>query len=468
MHVDSTRNVYIETSSSNQEALAQYKVDDPNGSKFSFHWINSQLWIEFNSLDTRNLAVGGHTTLGPVDPKGLATSWFVLSGTYGNYTSTGSVDHWMEINHAELKDRTLRNLCIPNSHDTGMYTTSKINTVTPYGSVLTQELSIEGQLNKGIRWFDLRPTPGADNRWYMGHFTKTKVGWLGAYGAKLDTILAGVASFASTHNELIILELSQDNTKVAVKGDDYNLDNASDKDWIQLIDYIKNAPYVGLSKYMWNGQAAIARQGGRKILTNFPLGDFIGYDKNSLRPAIILLVRDNIPGLAYDGKDGVFQQSGSWYYESSSYQPEFDDERVQQWRDFANDPKTKSEPFSYTLSHTQTDGEAAKTFIEEIPERADRGHTVSSILYNADNYARLFFAAMYAFTDSSIYPAAINVNGITGTQYAAIAMAFNQRGMKQYNEVPQAGANGTIAETTSQETVQEISKRQFQIRGRGK
>jgi hypothetical protein len=104
--------------------------------------------------------------------------------------------NWMGQRLRQLGSKMLKQLEIPASHDSGMYT-GGFSTIAK-----TQELSIYGQLANGIRYFDLRP--GYDkgtNTYYIQHG--------GVKGPDLATVLSDMRRFAlEGHKEVWICDFS--------------------------------------------------------------------------------------------------------------------------------------------------------------------------------------------------------------------------------------------------------------------
>ena len=65
----------------------------------------------------------------------------------------GSNEHWMKDNWEHIKDKRLRELVIPGTHDSGTY---QLGWGTGGNTAKTQTNSIGSQLKDGIRYFDLR------------------------------------------------------------------------------------------------------------------------------------------------------------------------------------------------------------------------------------------------------------------------------------------------------------------------
>ena len=105
--------------------------------------------------------------------------------------------NWMRDRLGRLGNVKLRNLVLPASHDSGMYTAG-LSVIAK-----TQELSILGQLEYGIRYFDLRPKFDAgDERIDIHHG--------GVEGPTLAEVLLDIQAFAAAggRQELIIIDFS--------------------------------------------------------------------------------------------------------------------------------------------------------------------------------------------------------------------------------------------------------------------
>ena len=388
--------------------------------------------MDFNNLETRNQALGTNIFISPKEPTGEAVSWFVLSGTEGSYTSSGKVDDWMARNHVDIKDKNMREMSIPNSHDTGTFNVTQKTAAAAYGSIKTQTVDYYGQLMEGVRWFDIRPVRSTDNVWYSGHWTWVETAgldWQGGNGAPIWDLLYAINYFTREHNELIILEINVNNVYVAGKSFD-DLDNAKTSDWIELLEFMTNDARVGL-RNLWKPTETFKKTND---LTQVPMGEFIGHDASSLRSAVVIIANETVKGFPLDGSRGVYPPS-NFSYESSFSAWSKEDIRLSNWVEIANTRPWQA--FSYCLNHGQTDTQAVLTTIEERTEITDVvGWTRSSILYNADEHARKFFVEMYSSTRADRFPAAFNVDGIVFNQYAALAMAFTQRSTKVWQPGP--------------------------------
>ncbi len=102
-------------------------------------------------------------------------------------------------------DITLTQICLPASHDAGMYLTQHCTAFANTGNTQTQYLRMANQLESGIRMFDIRP------EFYKGKFYtihSTKCDGPGCRGDDLQTILEQTNDFLNTHSELVIFNMS--------------------------------------------------------------------------------------------------------------------------------------------------------------------------------------------------------------------------------------------------------------------
>ncbi|PSR92365.1 hypothetical protein PHLCEN_2v4723 [Hermanssonia centrifuga] len=243
--------VYGLTGTSNQFQLQARATDT------SFN-----LQAYFTAISTANNPQGSTINLGWVHD---GNTVFILSGTAGNYHSINPPSNWMQNSLPTIGNRLLRHISIPGSHDAGM---SFINGSTFFGSddehVLTQTLSIGGQLARGSRYFDLRPTISS-GIFKAGHYsTFPVIGYQGANGESFSSIISDINSFTANNAELIILNLSHD-----LNSDNYS--RLKQNDWNNLFQQLSgirnlfvapNPTTVDLSRlalrqFIGSGQAAV-------------------------------------------------------------------------------------------------------------------------------------------------------------------------------------------------------------------
>lgn len=206
---------------------------------------------------------------------------------------------WMSDRLDAIGGKTLKELVLPATHDSGMFT-GGLSAVAQ-----TQSLSIYGQLSNGIRFFDLRP--GYDknkNYFYIQHN--------GVAGPDLATVLSEVRAFClEGHVELFILKFSRyENFDAKVyKKFVKEIQEALDESWL-----VAKIP------------------GDAKRLADAPLKDYLDGDK----PAVLIVIDQNY---AIDDP-----QTGFWVYRDSAAEdeqkkkqnPKEGDLRV--YDKYANDP----------------------------------------------------------------------------------------------------------------------------------
>src|SRR5882724_6423727 len=161
------------------------------------------LWRRVGTVSGNTIAWSGSTNFDDGRRPSVATNGRLAiqvhqSETFGTvWFSTSLVTdraRWMEQRLPQLKDRTLKQLALPASHDSGMY----LGGLATLGK--TQDLSIYGQLADGIRYFDLRPK-WSGGKLYITHGPIT--------GPLLQDVLNDIKKFLSEgHKELAIFKFS--------------------------------------------------------------------------------------------------------------------------------------------------------------------------------------------------------------------------------------------------------------------
>lgn len=109
----------------------------------------------------------------------------------------------------------LYTVSFPASHDSGMSISTHCTELASSAQTVTQTLDIGGQLNAGIRYFDLRPcvwdisNKNGSSDFYFGHFTEFEQMGLGCLGQNMVESLQQVVEFANENtDEIIILKFS--------------------------------------------------------------------------------------------------------------------------------------------------------------------------------------------------------------------------------------------------------------------
>lgn len=206
---------------------------------------------------------------------------FVLAGANAPFITNTPSSSWMQANLGVLGDRTLRELCMPGSHDSGM---SALNggTLGAFAcNTQTQTTGILGQLQAGARYFDVRPVI-TGGQFATGHYSFIEnTSWQGGNGQSIASIIDDVNTFTANNAELVILDLSHDL--------DTDLGNSSyagftQQQWDALLTQLQGLQHlfatsasdlstVKLSEFIGNGQAAVV------VIVETPgisLGSFAG------------------------------------------------------------------------------------------------------------------------------------------------------------------------------------------------
>jgi hypothetical protein len=115
--------------------------------------------------------------------------------------------NWMGDHATQLSTKTLRQLALPASHDSGAFADN---------AARTQDLPISGQLAYGVRYFDIRPeytggaadSPGDISKFFTYHDIARIFGKDYVQGVAITDVIAQVRAFVQEHEELVILKLS--------------------------------------------------------------------------------------------------------------------------------------------------------------------------------------------------------------------------------------------------------------------
>ena len=120
--------------------------------------------------------------------------------------------NWMSDNRTKLITKSLKDIALPGSHDSGANTDNRAR---------TQTFSIFDQLLYGIRYFDIRPyysgsktTMPIDKSKLVAYHTLDVAQTISPFGGTfegqtIESIAADVRAFLKQHKELVILRISQ-------------------------------------------------------------------------------------------------------------------------------------------------------------------------------------------------------------------------------------------------------------------
>ena len=201
------------------------------------------------------------------------TKYFVLSGRDGHFSSSGLPSDWMQQNLQTLGGRTLREICMPGSHDAGMGKITWSDHIPEFlvsDFTRTQTFEIYYQLDSGSRYLDVRPHLSEGRHW-TGHY----MGKLGARGQSMESIVDDINRFTATNAELIVVNLSHD-TQCDDEFRHYNRD-----EWHSLLQQL-----LGLNRLF-----ILPADSGATTLLDLKLADLIGGG----RAAVVVVIEPNDP-----------------------------------------------------------------------------------------------------------------------------------------------------------------------------
>ncbi|KMJ46464.1 hypothetical protein AB204_03710 [Xenorhabdus khoisanae] len=387
--------------------IAEYKLLDSNESHFQisakYHKDKGRflISIDFISLQTDGNLPGSTLILGWT-PDSLTT--FILSGTEGSYTGTNlKTESWMYDNRKILGDLPLKSICITGSHDAGM---SRITGGTAAGvecNTLTQSYDLLGQLNLGIRFFDIRPVISAAH-YSTGHYSKVGFSWQGANGEPIQSIINGINSFTKNNNELIIIRLSHSlNTDLG----NTSYRSFTQEEWDGLFDQLSKTKNL----YYYQDDET----GSPFSLANITLNKFTNNGANSAVLFVIRKDEKNKIDLGKRYKKGFFYLDDLNIYGKYSNTNDFrkmSDEQIKKMNNFYG--------YKYFLLYWTLTQSTAQSILCKLPG-------VDSIKDLA-NYANQNLSAYpYIVIDSSSYPNIINVDNVLDTNITAFAVAINYK-----------------------------------------
>ena len=360
-----------------------------------------------NNADSRNAIRGSEIGLGMISNRKL---YMVIAGEGGdwNFNSVGEVHKWMYVSLDKWQDRSLRQLCVPASHDSGMsLVTSKTSLAAPT-SIITQYNSVFNQLNNGVRYFDLRPVHH-NGQWVSGHYTFVDSDaincWQGGDGESIQSIIEQVNQFTSDHRELIVLSVSHvqilNDRGFLAKFEREDFRDANPDEWKDLLGC-----FEGLQQ-RWMKTT--------NDLTKVPLKDFIGPFNGPGQSAVILIFGD---GVDIGNRAGMFHNS-VWPWSFSDWQkPEND--RLNKFK--AQVSKADANPFSYSGCHTQTEQEAILCTL---------GQDDKSILNLSENPKNKVFTELFPACTETIHPCSISMDAIDSSDLSALCLAISERSRRQ-------------------------------------
>ncbi|TFK73239.1 PLC-like phosphodiesterase [Pluteus cervinus] len=326
---------------------------------------------------------------------------FILSGKEGNFCSINPPIDWMHSFLPTLGSRTLREICIPGSHDAGMSTRSGGTAFAVKDNVITQTGPVSFQLQAGSRYFDLRPAISAGH-YVAGHYSYVDPlkSWQGGNGQSFDDVISQINDFTSRNRELVIVDLSHDlNTDVG--NSSYRA--LTQDEWNTLLDKFKNQ-----LQHLY-----VAPDPVNIDLSTLRLGDII-----STQPAVIVIVRADNRSVNIDAynSSGFYRSSQLNIYNSYSNSPDLDTMSTDQYKKMAAQ-RTSPDSGLFLLSWTLTQ------------DAADAIGSVVSVKHSILDLAKIANPAIYksllAQCTSNCFPNVLYIDGMDSSDITALAMAVN-------------------------------------------
>lgn len=304
-----------------------YEQDDSGYAIYEINGTNNRFTINadykdhnrkvFVIYDTFQTEEGNRTNIGWVHD---GTMIFYLNNHDTSFYSTSK--YWMKNQMNVIGNKTLCDICIVGSHDSGM---SVFNGGTSFASednTVTQTHNIKGQLERGARYFDIRPVItggkfGTGHYSHVGDFT-----WQGGNGEYISQIIDGINKFTSDIDcrELIILNLSHTlNTDLG--NNSYR--EFSTEEWIKLNSEFSKLKYlygcdknnsittIPLNNILENKPAIVIILNGKNIPYDLPAGfyrstDFNIYDEYSGTNNVNVMKRDQLRKMKEYSPDQYF------------------------------------------------------------------------------------------------------------------------------------------------------------------
>jgi len=403
-----TSTVYVEwgqrifTTQSDDSGVVTYTL---GGTGLSFQLVASagngfDLSVVLTNLSTPGNPQGSTINLG-WNHNGSVN--FILAGEKGSFTSSNLPSAWMQANLGALGSRTLQHLCIPGSHDSGMSTYTSGTTFAFTCNTLAQTSGVLGQLQFGVRYFDIRPVISG-GQYYTGHYSNIGQinSWQGANGQSIASIISDVNTYTAANQELVILYLSHD----------LNTD-------------LGNASYAPFTQAQWNSLLSqlkglnhlfVAQNPASVNLTQLPLSDYIGSQ------AAVVVVVDPSSTIAL----GDFATSG--FYTPSNFQVynqytgtndlgTMQADQLNKLKTQRPNPDTGYFLLSWTLTQDNTQASTCQL------------GTADSILDLAAIADPALYSALLPACSGQTYPNIIYTDGVQSSDVAALAMAVNSIAM---------------------------------------
>ncbi|TQV93940.1 LysM domain-containing protein [Cordyceps javanica] len=146
--------------------------------------------------------------------RGVSIPTFALAGVEGRFYANDAPPNWMSSMMQDIGSYTLRDVMLPRSHHSGMYTLRKSEGLGSGANTITQDYSVYDQLKVGgVRVLDCRPVVESNGGIYEAHGTKISGVYHGALGVSHTSMIAQINQFNDDYpGELIIIDVNGQET----------------------------------------------------------------------------------------------------------------------------------------------------------------------------------------------------------------------------------------------------------------
>lgn len=216
------------------EATYAFLTDTGHDSELQFQAKyngSPQMFVELTNAST----FGNPPSDPPIDLQYSSdtTNPFIYSGAVrASFASTHPPFNWMSQNLESIGCQPLTRLCLPATHNSGMSVLGTHTALSTDENTLCQSTDIFGQLQAGIRYFDIRPAL-SDGEFVTGHYSSISAddpdgfklpdeipgfisdpienianSFQGGNGVTIGDMIKQVNEFTAKNNELVILSVS--------------------------------------------------------------------------------------------------------------------------------------------------------------------------------------------------------------------------------------------------------------------
>ncbi|AKJ03289.1 hypothetical protein ATI61_11848 [Archangium gephyra] len=410
--------VYVEW----DQGVGKNVSDDAGEADYKLAGTNSSFQISASARSGFDLRVLFTNLVTSGNPKNssLRLGWrhdgnvnFILSGEEGAFSSSNPPTSWMQDNLGRLGQRTLRELCMPGSHDAGMSVYTSGTAFASACNTLTQREGILKQLQFGVRYFDIRPVLSG-GKFYTGHYGKiADVSYQGSNGQSIESIISDVNAYTASDKELVVLCLSHDlNTDVG--GGSVGFRPFNQDEWNRLFAQLKSL----------NNLFIVQNPKSELDLTARKLTEFIGNN----RAAVVVVVEPSAQGIRLGNHEyqGFYTRAHYPVYDSYSEMNDpqrMGDDQLDKMKRERPRPDSKCFVLSWTLTQSTLQATTCKL------------GTAYSILDLAELANPQLYRRLLSACTSQCYPNILYLDGIASSDITAMAMAVNNR--KLYEVAPQ-------------------------------